>query len=135
MGMWSYRSSVYIQGRKQTPTISAQPCLNEEVNIIPYQVSVPRQSAWRVTLTKGKHGDLNILRMTSQSNNDTARSLTTCLSGESARGLLPCDGGYCQKWEENSIVVYIKWLLRISKSYYNIKSGYTSLSYLQARNA
>lgn len=125
---------MYIQRKRYIPAISAQPCLKEEVNIIPYQVSQLKQSAWRVT-SKGKHGDLNILRMTSQSNNDTARSLTTCLSGESSRDLLPCDSGYCQKWEENSIVVYIKWLLRISKSYYNIKSVYTSLSYLQARNA
>lgn len=121
--------------RTQILSKSAQPCLKKEVNIIPYQVSDPKRSAWRVTSTKGKHGDLNILRMTSQSNNDTARSLTTCLGGESARDLLPCDSGYCHKWEENSIVVYIKWLLRISKSYYNIKSVYTSLSYLQARNA
>lgn len=127
MGMWSYRSSVYIQERKQTPTISAQPCLNEEVNIIPYQVSVPRQSAWRVTFTKGKHGDLNILRMTSQSNNDTARSLTTCLGGESARDLLPCDGD-CRYFD------CCLYLMIVSESYF-IKSVYTSLSYIKARNA
>lgn len=75
---------------------------------------------------KGKYGDLNILRMMFQLNNDMVRSFVICLGGELVWDLFFCDGD-CRYFD------CCLYLMIVSESYF-IKSVYISLFYIKVCN-